>query len=102
MISNHREKPETSSGEATICLLEWEAAGKVPTGIQVAEKPNGVATPSASAGPSSRAFIPPNARRAAQSRTLFASTPPTLPTSFHLDIVATDPVRHCYQGPEES
>jgi hypothetical protein len=75
----------------------------VPTGTQAAEKPNGIVTPSSPAGPSaSRAFIPPNARRSAQSRTLFASIPPTLPTSFHLDIVATDPVRDHHKDIEES
>jgi hypothetical protein len=92
-----------SSGEATICLLEWEAAGKVPTGTEGVEKPNGIATTSVAGAPStSRAFIPPNARRAAQSRTLFASTPPTLPQSFHLDIVATDPVCHFHKDNEDS
>ena len=86
---------DTTSGEATICLLEWEAAGKAPTAPTEGERSSGISTPtsSSSAGPStSRAFIPPNARRSAQNRTLFASTPPTLPTTFHLDIVATDPV----------
>jgi len=58
--------------------------------------------PSANGQSTSRAFIPPNARRSAQSRTLFASTPPTLPTNFHLDIVATDPVRHLRKDMRET
>lgn len=79
-------------------MLEWEAAGKTPLESQKVETSNGISN-----GPStSRAFIPPNARRSAQSRTLFASTPPTLPTSFHLDIVATDPVSHDHAGTETS
>lgn len=41
----------------------------------------------------SRAFIPPNARRSqTRTNTLFSSNPPSLPTAFQLDIVATDPV----------
>lgn len=84
------------SGEATICLLDWEKAGHE-------ESPGGPAGPSTEPDtvtpvhpvPSSQTrgpFIPPNARRSTQSKTLFDMGPPELPHTFDLKIVATDPV----------
>lgn len=81
------------SGEATLCILEWEAASKGALGVAISkateDEPTANAPPAQTRGP----FIPPNARRTGQSRTLFASNPPSLPSRFSLQIEATDPVR---------
>jgi hypothetical protein len=92
------ERADERSGEATICLLEWEAAGKGgqaglgPTNVVKEDQrtaPSAVSSTQATRGP----FIPPNARRSGQARTLFSSLPPDLPSYFRLYIEATDPVR---------
>lgn len=92
------DRADELSGEATLCLLEWEAAGKGgqagPGPMNVVKEdqrtaPSAISSIQATRGP----FIPANARRSGQARTLFNSLPPDLPSYFRMNIEATDPVR---------
>jgi hypothetical protein len=91
------------SGEATICLQEWNQGGRdralgsssatVIPQDSTAGKPVSTAPSTVSSSTGRGPFIPPNARRAVQARTLFEMGPPETPPQFKMDIVATDPVR---------
>lgn len=98
----------TYSGEATLCLLEWEAAGKAAASAPSSPQKIPARLPLAvqSTLPTRAPFIPPNARRrppsgadntappgAKRSRVFSGGSPPVLPQTLKLDIVATDPVR---------
>jgi hypothetical protein len=82
------------SGEATLCVLEWEELGRQA----ISPSPPSIAVPAPSISPSivsSRPpFIPPNARRAARPGVSYRTQPLELPASFPgITISATDPVR---------
>jgi len=105
-------RTNTFSGEATICLLEWEAAGKRAATAPSSPSKSPPRLPLAvqSTLPTRAPFIPPNARRrppsgadntappgAKRTRVFSGGTPPVLPSGLKLDIVATDPVRPLHE-----
>ncbi|KAL1412378.1 hypothetical protein Q8F55_000123 [Vanrija albida] len=92
------------SGEATLCLQEWEAAGKRSTSqpSSPTKSPPRLPLQVQSTLPSRPAFIPPNARRGAQGTNgadgaatprarVFSGGVPALPRGLVLDVVASDP-----------